>query len=297
MFLRLTFLTLLFVCNGYTYAQDLRVKPDAPVKPVNSDKAEKSRGEDPERGLPSEPNSRESDRESRDVFFRTLNETRSRGAQELSYLLFHESVRKEIGLSEDNAKAAREVLSHTRASAEKLYEQFKAKEIAPETLRVKLLDIMTKGDQDIWQTLGGTSEKSDRLIGLFVQHRHCSAALNKIVAGKIGLDETLRQEIVAKKEAEERKMFEERSRETQSPGDRFRAWEKVQKQIDSLISGMLSLDQRDKLEKLKGEPFKFEEFAYPPGPPGRGRDGGRDRNRRDNRDEKCRDCQKLADDR
>ncbi len=294
MFPRLTFLTILLVSQAVAFAQDFPVKPANQDKP-NQDRPERLRGQDPEKSSPQDPNSRDADRDSREIFFRTLSETRSRGAQEFSYLLFQESVRAEIELSEDTAKAAREVLSQTRSSAEKLYDHLKAKEITPDELKVKMLEVMTKADRDIWKTLGESNAKSDRLIGLFVQHRQCAAVLNRIVAEKVGLDEAHRLEIIVKKEAVEREMFEERSRDAQSPGDRFRAWEKVQKKIDSVVSEMLTPEQRDKLEKLKGKPFNFDEFAYPPG---RGREGGRDRNRRDNgHEEKCRDCEKLADDR
>ena len=285
MVLRLILLTTLLASSALTCAQESPVKPARP----NSDKPnspERPRGQDPEKNP--------QDRESREVFFRTLGETRSRGAQEFSYLLFQESVRKEINLSEESAKAAREVLSQTRTSAEKLYEQLKAKEITADELKTKMLEIMSNADRDIWKTLVESNAKSDRLVGLFVQHRHCASVLNKIVAEKVGLDEPRRLEIIAAKEAVEKAMFEERSRETQSPGDRFRAWEKVQKKIDAEVSAMLTAEQRNKLEQLKGEPFKFEEFQLPAG---RGRDGGRDRNRRDGHDEKCKEAEKLANDR
>ena len=288
MFLRLTFLMSLFVYSAVVRAQDPLTNPDKPTA---------SRSQEPERNSTPDPKSREADRESREIFFRTLNETRSRGAQELCYLLFQESVRKEIELNEDSAKAAREILIQTRSSAEKFYEQLKAKTITSDELKVKMLEIMTNADRDIWKILGESNSKRDRLIGLFVQHRQCSSVLNKIVAEKVGLEDSRRQEIVSKKEAEERKMFEERSREVQSPGDRIRAWEKVQKQIDGVVSKMLSDEQRKKLEELKGEPFMFETFAFPPGPSGRGREGGGDRRRENGHDEKCRDCEKLADDR
>lgn len=267
MIFRLTFLTCVFAFTACSCAQS---------------------EQDREKPLPS-------DREARETFFRTLSETRSRGAQEFSYLLFQESVRKEIELSEASAKSAREILSQTRTSVEKLYAQLKAKEITSDELKVKMLEIMTNADRDIWKILGESSSKRDRLVGLFVQHRHCASVLNKIVAEKIGLEESRRQEIVTKKEAVEREMFEERSRDSQSPGDRFRAWEKVQKKLDSVVSEMLTPEQREKLEKLKGEPFKFEEFQG--GPSRRGRDGDRDRNRGDDgHKEKSRDCEKFAGD-
>jgi len=272
--------------------------------PENPKKSETSNQLDPKQG--SRP-----ERETREIFFRTLSETRSRGAQELGYLLFQKSVREEIGLDDQSAKAAREVLSQTRSAAEKLYDQLKAKEISAVELKTEMSKIMADADRDIWEALGESKSKRDRLIGLFVQHRHASAVLNKVVAEKIGLAEPRRQEIVGKKEAIEREMFEAGSRQmsSNSPGDRFRSWEKAQKKIDIAISEMLTEEQRSKLEALKGDPFKFEEFQFPPGPPpgpppGRGRDGsrdgGRDRdpNRRENdREEKCRDCDKLVGDR
>lgn len=288
MVFRLAFLTIFIAFGTFTAAQD------APDKAAKSDKSS-DQGRSSRQDADKDPRS---DREAREIFFRTLSETRSRGAQEFSYLLFQESVRKEISLGEDSAKAAREILSQTRSSAEKLYEQLKAKTLTSEELKVKMQEIMTNADRDIWKTLGESNSKRDRLVELYVQHRQCSAVLNKIVAEKVGLEETRRHEIIAKKEAVEREMFEDRSHDAQNPGDRFRAWEKVQKKIDGVVSEMLTTEQRDKLEKLKGEPFKFEEFPFPPGPPGRGREGGRERNRRDNEhDEKCRDNEKLAGDR
>jgi hypothetical protein len=292
MFFRLTLLTFLFVSGAFTCAQE------SPVKLSNSEQSSnpaRSTQEKPvAQAKASDPEKPQGDRELREVFFRTLNETRSRGAQEFCYLLFQESVRKEINLSVESAKAAREVHSQTRVSAEKLFERLKAKEITAEELKVKMREIMINADRDIWKNITESKSKSDRLIGLFVQHRHFTAVLNKIVAEKVGLDETRRLEIVAKKEAVEKEMFDERSRETQSPGDRFRAWEKVQKTLDAKVSAMLTAEQREKLEQLKGEPFKFEEFQLPPG---RGRDGGRDRNHRENsRDEKCKEADMLAGD-
>ncbi len=293
MFFRLTFFTVVLALSSVSCAQDAPSKSTNSDNPDQSAKPSKQQSENRSQERPVPP-----DRESREIFFRTLSETRSRGAQEFSYLLFQESIRKEIDLSDEGAKAAREVLAQTRTSAEKLYDQLKAKEINRDELKTKMLGIMSDCDRDIWKILVDSKANSDRLVGLFVQHRHCASVLNKIVAEKVGLEEPRRLEIIAKKEAIEREMFEDRSREAQNPGDRFRAWEKVQKKIDGVVSEMLTAEQREKLEGLKGKPFKFEEFAFPPGPPGRGRDGARERNRRDgDHDEKCRESEKLAGDR
>ena len=164
MVFRLAFLTFLIAFGTFTAAQD------SPEKSAKSDKSS-DQGRSGRQDADKDPRS---DRETREIFFRTLSETRSRGAQEFSYLLFQESVRKEINLGEDSAKAAREILSQTRSSAEKLYEQLKAKKITSEELKVKMQEIMTSADRDIWKTLAESNAKRDRLVELYVQHRKCS---------------------------------------------------------------------------------------------------------------------------
>ncbi len=248
---------------------------------------------------PEKPTNRDSrsERETREIFFRTLNETRSRGAQEFGYLLFQKSVREEVGLDDSSAKAARDILSKSRSSGEKLYEQLKHHKISADELKTEFLKVMVEADREMWQVLGDNESKRERLIGLYVQLHKSSAALNKVVAEKIGLEDARRLEIIAKKEAIEREMFEESSRENAEPSDRFRSWERTQRKVHLVISEMLSQEQRAKLEGLKGASFEFEQFPFPPpGSPGRGRDGGRDRRNREDRDEKCRDCDKLVTD-
>ncbi len=232
-----------------------------------------------------------SDRETREIFFRTLNETRSRGAQEFGYLLFQKSVREEVGLDDASAKAAREVLSKSRASGEKLYEQLKNHRISADELKTEFLKVMADADREMLQVLDDSAVKRDRLVGLYVQLHKASAVLNKVVAEKVGVEEVQRNQIISKKETIEREMFEEASSENAGPADRFRSWEKTQKKVHTVITEMLSEEQRAKLEGLKGEPFEFEQFPFPP--PG---SRGRDRRNREERDDKCRDCDKLVTD-
>jgi len=300
MFGRLAFSIFVMSLGVFACAQD---------EPANSQNSEKSHQQDADKKdavkkdhgkqEPDKQAGRDSrsDRETREIFFRTLNETRSRGAQEFGYLLFQKSVREEIGLDDASAKAARDVLSKSRSSGEKLYEQLKQHKISADELKTEFVKVMAEADREMWQVLGDSNFKRDRLVGLYVQLHKASAALNKVVAEKVGLEEARRIEIISKKETIEREMFEDASNENAGPADRFRSWEKTQKKVHTVISEMLSEEQRAKLEGLKGEPFVFEQFPFPPpGPPGRGRDGGHDRRNREERDDKCRDCDKLVND-
>ncbi len=285
---RLALSIVILFCGAFAYAQDESAK--------SANLQEKS-----EEARPQEAKEARSDRETREIFFRTLNECRSRGAQEFGFLLYQKSVREEIGLDDAGAKVAREVLSKSRSNADKLYEQLKHRKITEEELKAEFVKVMAEADRDMWKTLTDFNAKRDRLIGLYVQLHKSPAVLNKVVAEKIGLDELRRMEMVAKKEVLERRLIDEAAKENEGREDRMRSWEKIQKKVDSAIADMLSEEQRSKLEALKGDPFVFERFPFPPpGSPGRGREPGRDRDRRErdnNRDEKCHDNEKFADDR
>ncbi len=213
------YLALLFVLAivVHTNAQDTRERPKSEPSsgqvndPQSKRTGETQQGESPRRDL-------DPDREVREVFFKALAETRSRGEQEFGYLLFQKSVRDEIGLNEESAKAAREVLGKTRASGEKLFEQLKSKSITNDELKIELQKVMESTDKEIWKVLVDGNVKCDRLLGLFVQHRSSSAVLNKVVAQKVGLDEAVRLKMVSKKDALEREMFEVASQEGPNGG-------------------------------------------------------------------------------
>lgn len=286
MFLRLALSSFILLGSVVARAQDDTAKSN------QSNQSNQSSSQEPEKGA-------RSDRETREIFFRTLNECRSRGAQEFGFLLFQKAVREEVGLDEAGAKAAREVLSKSRSQGDKLYEQLKHNKITADELKAEFVRVMAEADREMWKTLVDANVKQDRLVGLYVQLHKSPAVLNKIVAERVGVDEMQRTEMVAKKDSLEREMIQEASKENDGPGDRFRSWEKIQRKVDTAMSEMLSAEQRTKLEQLKGEAFEFEQFPFPPpGPPGRGRDSDRDRRGHEkSRDDKCCGNEMLANDR
>jgi hypothetical protein len=212
----------------------------------------------------------------REIFFHAMRSARSYGAQELTYLLLQKSVREEIGLSEAGWKEIRDLHAENRSHGEKLYKQLQDNQITPSELRKELSRIALEGDQNVSQILE-KHQVSERLISLFVQHRDASAALNKVVASKIGLDDAQRSKILEKREKVEREVFESASEEFQrsarNPDVRNRIWEKIQKKIDRSVFEELTSDQRSSLASLQGKPFTFEEIGRGPRPvPGKGRE-------------------------
>ncbi len=220
------------------------------------------------------------DRKHLEVFFRAIQETRSHGAQEMAYLLFQKSVRKELGLTEENEKALRDNGNKLRQQIDQLRVALKANEIDEQQLVDKLKELVNKADDQFIQGLG-TPDKLERLIGIFVQHRKASSALNSLVAERIGLSEQKRKEILIGKESLEKELMEKAFSQDADPDDRHRAWGKIQRKIDDYVAEKLDADQLEKLDSVKGEAFAFE----PPFGPGR---PSRDRG------ERSRDCCEIA---
>jgi hypothetical protein len=219
------------------------------------------------------------DRKPRDLFFRTMYEVRSRAGHDLAYLLFQKKVRDEIGLSDERHRAVMEIGKALRSDTEDLHNQFKSEKIAPEQLAPKLREVVSASDKKFLEALGSDTVRN-RLIGLFVQHRKASAALNELVAAKIGLSDEKRKELLGIKENRERELIEAAFAAAPKLEDRRKNWEKIQRQIDDLVSENLTSEQREKLEALKGKPFEFEPNSMGPGRPRREHDEHRDRSDR-----------------
>lgn len=218
----------------------------------------------------------------RDLFFRTLRATRTHGAQDLTYLLIQKSVRDEVGMNEDGWREIRDRFSAQRAQGDKLLNQLEQDwskekaipEASIEKLKSELTKIAVEADAAVLKILE-KNQVTHRLIALFVQHRDASAAVNKLVAEKIELEESRRLEILEKREKIEREVFAAASEEfrdgASNPNTRRKIWEKVQKKIDMTISAELTSKQRALLEELRGKPFTFE---LPEPPSKRGPRGG-----------------------
>ena len=221
----------------------------------------------------------------REVFFRTMRATRTHGAQDLTFLLIQKSVRDEVGLNDDGWREIRDLYAENRLQGEKLFTQLESdwnektnREKSVENLKSELSRIAEESDTAVWKILE-KHHVTERLIGLFVQHRDASAVVNKLVAQKIGLDEARRLEVLEKREQVEREVFESASEEfregARNPNMRRKIWEKVQQKIDMAISDELTSEHKSLLEKLQGEPFTFEVPDGPPPPPSRGEIGGK----------------------
>lgn len=224
----------------------------------------------------------------RETFLNALRDVRTHNAQDLTFLLLHRSVRDEVKLDDAGWREFRDLHSRNLTAGEKLFQQLVEKQINAEVLKTELSKIAVEADKAILELLE-KHKITDRLIGLFVQHRGASAAVNKLVAVKIGLEDPQRQEILKKRAKVEREVFEEAAEDfrnsARNPDVRRNIWEKVQKKINLAVSEELSNEQRSQLEMLEGTPFKFDEL---------GRGGPRPRERDRERSKEC--CDQIKTD-
>lgn len=242
---------------------------------------------------PARPETRRSDKDHkvREEFFKISHEVRdrTRGAQEMGYLLFQKAVREEIGLDDDRAKSIRDSHIELRAAADQIFEKFATGKLDKADLARELEKAFLAADVKFSQALGDDKSR-DRLVGLFVQHRKASSVTNKLVAERVQLDEKDRLAILSQKEAIERELIEKHSSER--PEDRWKSWEKIQRKVDEVVAQKLSPEQLERLEKLKGKEFVFEARPFGSGRPGPPR--GESPQNRDCKEGDCKESSKDA---
>lgn len=192
----------------------------------------------------------------------------SGGALELLGLLRREEVQKEVGLTPETYKSLQAAMPDIRA----VFQASEGERAA------KLKEANTKAQDVIDEALSPKAQ--ERLLGLLVQQQGIRAVTNELVAEKIGLDAAKIKEIqdAAAKASEGQR---EKMREAfAGGGDREKireSMEAMRKEVDQLIAAKLSDQQKEKLEKLKGDAFTFSERpAFGRGGAGAGgpRDGG-----------------------
>lgn len=186
------------------------------------------------------------------------------GAFELMGLLRMEEVQKELEMTPEVYQSVQDVMPNMRGM----------RDASPEERIAKMKEANTKMQEVIDEVLSPDQQK--RLLGLLVQQQGLRAATNDLVAKQIGLDEAtlekLKEEAMKVGQASREKMREafaggfdpEKARE---------AGEAMRKDLDEAMGKLLSDEQKQALEELKGEKFTFPEFGGFGGG-GRGGPGG-----------------------
>jgi hypothetical protein len=214
--------------------------------------------------------------------------------REILRLLFHEPIRSEINMTDEQWEAFKSQMRNSFESTRELWGKERRHEITREELKAELLAAIKELDQQARELLD--DGQFDRLLGIYVQHRGIAAAENGEVAKRIGLtgeelDNVRRSQGQFKRELIEMNqpridhILKMRNEET--PRNLGRLFAEIDDAVNDRLAMELSDEQRDKLETLKGEPFSDFPPLFmgrrPGGPPvgpgsghgGRGRGEGR----------------------
>ena len=179
-------------------------------------------------------------------------------------LLSQESVRKELNLTEDQAKSASELNQKRRDSFGSL------RDLGRDEARAKMEE-RAKADEKVVADLL-KPEQLKRLKQIVWQQRGPQALSEPEVATALGLTDeqkTKAKAIQEKSWADGRELF-------QGGGDRQGAWQKAEdlrKKAGEDLTALLTDEQKTKWKDLTGEPFKGELQRF------RGGDGGGRRRR------------------
>lgn len=233
----------------------------------------------------------------RDPFFEALRDVHMDNPnKELFDLIHHDSVRKEIALSEDSAE---KVYQNIHDAVKQIYgirEQMRSEGAKTrDELKKQIIEAVAPFDKETYELLQKES-KFERLLGIYAQARNYRAALNEHIAQRIGLTDQQLTDFRSERSKIWRSIMEETRQDIQEtirragtsdiPRDQVaKIFEHAEHKLDSKLGSLLSKEQREKLEELKGEPFA--DLPKRPfdsgrrggrGPDGRGpdgRDGGR----------------------
>jgi hypothetical protein len=225
-------------------------------------------------------------REGRDPFFDALREVHHESPnKDLFDLLSHQSIRNEIKLSEANALAIRENIRGSLRHIFDIRDAHRGKPTSKEVLKEEIRKAVAPFDDKSYELLKQSPIDFKRLLGIYVQARNYRAALNEHVAKEIGLSDAQLAEFRAARSQKWRSIMEEIREDIQREiknmgagrGDPRKAFgklfEKAEHKLDNHLADHLTVEQKTKLEELKGEAFDLPSplfFLSPPGDSGRG---------------------------
>lgn len=236
----------------------------------------------------------------REVFQETPN-------REVFELVNQDSVRREISLSEENAKQLFDTLHEARRKVYSLGRDLDPK-LSKEEIKAKLRDTIKPFEDASFEILEKNSD-FDRLLGIYAHLRNNRAILIDPVAKKIGIQGAALDELRRTRTVEGRRLWLETREaidrvmrnappEANSRSDIARLVEQSEHKLDHKLGERLTDEQRAKLEELKVKTeLTTRIFDRPPrrpgernGPPGEKRHEPDPRHHKGNSsDSKCED--------
>ncbi len=247
----------------------------------------------PDGSRPDDP--RRSESRERDAFFDAMREFLPH--KELFDLLDHDSIRKEIKLSDADAELIEANVRKTFEALHAIRKEFEGKTPTPEEFKQKVAEAIEPLNKESYEILEKRAD-FERLLGLYVQARGHRALLNDQVAQKIGLEgqalegfRKLRSQswqllMDDTRDAIKREMRNAppgKSLPRNAISDLFKL---AEKKLEDKLSRELTEEQKNALENLKGVKFPLPEhpFNYPPRNRGRGGSRGPGENGPDKQD-------------
>jgi Spy/CpxP family protein refolding chaperone len=190
----------------------------------------------------------------------------------VTQLLMIKEVREELNLDEDQiteleemGKAMRESFAGMRRPEPGQEPDRKAMEEAMEKMRKAAMEAEEKLSDIL------DPKQLERLVGLMIQRDKTGSLNSKIVADKLGITEDQKAKMadLAKESMEK---WGEMMRGGFNPEmrDKMRAF---REESEAKVMGVLTSEQKEQMESLKGPEFKFPEPQWGQGGPGGGRGG------------------------
>ena len=193
------------------------------------------------------------------------------GAFELMGLLRMEEVQKDLGMTPEIYQSVQEAMPDMRGMRDASQDERVAKMKEANTKMQDVIDEVLSPDQH------------KRLRGLLVQQQGLRAAANELVAKQIGLDDATVEKVKAEA-AKVGQAFREKMQAASAggfdPEKMGEAFGAMRKDMDDALGKVLTDDNKQALETLKGDKFTFPEFQGfgggrgGPGGGGRGPGGG-----------------------
>jgi hypothetical protein len=172
-----------------------------------------------------------------------------------------EQVQKELKLTDDQKATIKEIASKAGARGERMQG---LRDLPEEERKAKMAEMRKKAEARAEETAKQINEvlkpeQRERMKQIALQLRGTSALQDKAVAEALGLSTEQKDKIAAiAKEAAKKRT------DLMAGGGGAGAREemqKIRKEADSETLGVLTGDQKEKLEKMKGDKFEFDRAA------------------------------------
>ena len=186
-----------------------------------------------------------------------------------SVLLGSEKVQKELTISEDQKSKITEVAKESRPNFRELFSGLR--DLNEEERRAKFQEIREKGrklaqeaDKKIAKIL--TEKQNKRLGEIMFQARGLIALADKELAGKLKISEDQQQKVKDLFEAQrgmQRELYSglrdlPREERTKKFEELRKKGEDLRKETETAVLGVLSAEQKEAFEKMKGEKFEID---------------------------------------